>query len=310
MAGFSTSALEIRPGTRSSLLATLRTAIPDFWALTKPEVNFLIVIATLTGFYLGLPRDLHPFPFGRMLNTLLGTLLVASGTGTLNQVLEHRFDAQMRRTSRRPVAAGRVRPANAAWFGIVLSIAGVLYLLLAVNALASALAAFTSVTYLFVYTPLKRKTPLCTLAGAFPGAMPPLIGWAASSGSIASERAWILYAVLFLWQFPHFMAIAWMYREDYDRAGYLILPKNEAISFLAWFTFVPSVGLFIVGLESAAANRGGILEYSAMAILGLGLLYYADRQVLLRSRIAARQLLKATIVYLPLHFLILMLGRS
>ena len=310
MAGFSTSALEIRPSTRSSLPATLRTAVPDFWALTKPEVNFLIVIATLTGFYLGLPSDLHPFPFGRMLNTLLGTLLVASGTGTLNQVLEHRFDAQMRRTSRRPVATGRVRPANAAWFGIVLSIAGVLYLLIAVNALASALAAFTSVTYLFVYTPLKRRTPLCTFAGAFPGAMPPLIGWAAASGSIASGRAWILYAVLFLWQFPHFMAIAWMYREDYDRAGYLILPKNEAISFLAWFTFVPSVGLFIVSLESAAANRGGILQYSAMAILGLGLLYYADRQVLLRSRIAARQLLKATIVYLPLQFLILVLGRS
>ena len=310
MAGLSTSALEIRPSAWSCLLATLRAAVPDFWTLTKPEVNFLIVIATFTGFYLGLPRDLHGFPFGRLLNTLLGTLLVASGTGTLNQVLEHRFDARMRRTCKRPVAARRVRAANAAWFGIVLSIVGVLYLLIAVNALASVLAALTLVTYLFIYTPLKRNTPLCTLAGAFPGAVPPLIGWAAASGSISSGSAWMIYALLFLWQFPHFMAIAWMYREDYDRAGYLILPKNRAANFLGWLTFVPSVGLFIDSLASAAANTGGILEYSAMVILGSGLLYYARRQVLLRSRIAARQLLKATIVFLPLQFLIFVLAKS
>src|SRR5882724_8900593 len=199
MATVSTPALEIGNCKRPSWLASLRAAVPDFWALTKPEVNFLIVIATFTGFYLGLPSDLHSFPFGRLLNTLLGTLLVASGTGTLNQVIEHRFDARMRRTCKRPVAAGRVRPANAAWFGIVLSIAGVLYLLIAVNALASVLAALTLVTYLFVYTPLKRNTPLCTLAGAFPGAMPPLIGWGAASGSITSGRAWMIFAVLFLW---------------------------------------------------------------------------------------------------------------
>src|SRR5260370_37812910 len=115
-----------------------------------------------------------------------------------------------------------------------------LYLHLAVNALESVLVALTLVTYLFIYTPLKRKTPLCTLAGAFPGAVPPLIGWAAASGSITSGRAWVIYALLFLWQFPHVMAIAWMYREDYDRAGYLISPKNNAASFLGWLTFVPS----------------------------------------------------------------------
>jgi protoheme IX farnesyltransferase len=310
MASVSTPAVQISASARSSLLAMLRAAVPDFWTLTKPEVNFLIVIATFTGFYLGLPRDLHAFPFGRLLNTLLGTLLVASGTGTLNQVIEHRFDARMRRTCKRPVAAGRVRAANAAWFGIALAIAGVLYLLLAVNALASVLAAFTLVTYLFIYTPLKRKTPLCTLAGAFPGAVPPLIGWAAASGSIASSGAWMIYAVLFLWQFPHFMAIAWMYREDYDRAGYLILPKNNAANFLGWLTLVPSAGLLIVSLAYAAVNRVSILEYLAMIILGAGLLYSAREQVLLRSRIAARQLLKATIVYLPLLFLIFVLGKG
>jgi protoheme IX farnesyltransferase len=310
MASVSTPAVEIGNSKRPSLLASLRAAVPDLWALTKPEINFLIVIATFTGFYLGLPRDLHALPFGRLLNTLLGTLLVASGTGTLNQVLEHHFDARMRRTCKRPVAAGRVSVANAAWFGIVLSIAGVLYLLLAVNALASVLAALTLVTYLFIYTPLKRKTPLCTLAGAFPGAMPPVIGWAAASGSIASGRAWMIYALLFLWQFPHFMAIAWMYREDYDRAGYQIFPKNSAANFLGWFTFVPSVGLFIVSLASASANTGGIIEYFATLVLASGLLYYAGEQVLLPSRIAARQLLKASIVYLPLQFLIFVLGKS
>jgi len=242
------------------------------------------------------------------LNTLFGTLLVASGTGTLNQYLEYRFDARMRRTSKRPVAAGRLRPATAAWFGVSLSTVGAAYLLLAVNALASALAVLTLVTYLFVYTPLKRRTPLCTLAGAFPGAMPPLIGWAAAAGSIDNSRAWILYALLFLWQFPHFMAIAWMYREDYARGEYLIFPAVSQESFLAWQTVGPSLALFLLSL-AAVANSGSIFQYSATVVLASGLLYYAIRQVFLRSRTAARHLLKASIVYLPLEFLILVLAR-
>jgi heme o synthase len=308
MAGLATSVLDIGPGARP--VSSIRSAIPDLLALTKPEVNFLIVIATFTGFYLGYPGDLHNFPIERMFNALCGTLLVASGTGTLNQYLEYRFDAQMRRTSRRPIAAGRLRPRAAAWFGIALSIVGSVYLLATVNALSSALAVFTATTYLLIYTPLKRKTPLCTLAGAVPGAMPPLIGWAAASGSVTSVTAWTLYAVLFLWQFPHFMAIAWMYREDYARAGYLIFPTNNAGRFLAWLTGVPALALFIAGIGAIAANRGGILQYCATIVLGLGLLYYASRQILLPSKIAARELLKATIVYLPLQFVILMLGKG
>ena len=306
MADCSISACDILPVGRPSLLST----VADYWTLTKPEVNFLILIATSAGFYLGCPSNLPFFPFGRMLNALFGTLLVASGTGTLNQFLEYRFDARMRRTCRRPVAAGRLRPATAAWFGVSLSIIGAAYLLIAVNALASALAVLTLVSYLFVYTPLKRRTPLCTLAGAFPGAMPPLIGWAAASGSITSGKAWILYAVLFLWQFPHFMAIAWMYREDYAQAGYLIFPTNSDRSFLTWMTCVPSFALFAAGFWAVAANSEGLFQYSATAILGSGLLYYSIHQVCLRSRIAARQLLKATIAYLPLQFLIVALGKS
>ena len=306
----STSALGIKPVPRTTFLAKVCACAPDFWTLTKPEVNFLIVIATFTGFYLGCPGNLDPFPFARLFHSLCGTLLVASGTGALNQYLEYRFDAQMRRTCTRPIPAGRLQPATALWFGVSLSVIGVVYLLIAVNALASLLAALTLTSYLVFYTPLKRKTPLCTFVGAVPGAMPTLIGWAAASNSISSEKAWILYAVLFLWQFPHFMAIAWMYRDDYARAGYLVFPTNSEERFLAWVTFVPSLALFMAGIGAVSASNGGAFQYSATVILGSGLLYYAMRQVFLRSRIAARELLKATIVYLPVQFMIFVLGKS
>jgi heme o synthase len=192
------------------------TLLSDYWALTKPEVNFLILITTCVGFYLASAGDGRPFSFARLFNNLLGTLLVASGTGALNHYIERKFDAQMRRTARRPAAAGRLHPTDVLLFGIALAVAGSVYLAVAVNALASELAILTVLTYLFVYTPLKRETPLCVVVGAFPGAMPPLIGWAAASGRLNIE-AGMLYSMLFLWQFPHFMAIAWMYREDYDR---------------------------------------------------------------------------------------------
>ena len=285
-----------------------RPPLSDFWALTKPEVNFLILIATFTGFYLGNPGN--TLPLWRLVDTLLGTLLVASGTGTLNQYLEHRFDARMRRTQRRPVASGRMRPATAAWFGVLLSVAGAAYLALAVNAIASLLAVFTLTSYLFVYTPLKRRTPLCTFVGAIPGAMPPLIGWAAATGSLTSASAWILYAVLFFWQFPHFMAIARMYREDYARAGYSILPPEGEVNFLKWHALLPSLGLLIASIASLAANREGSLEYCITLLLGVGLLYYAVRFVRVQSGSAARHLLKASIVYLPIEFLILVLGKN
>ena len=184
---------------------------------------------------------------------------------------------------------------------------GAAWLLVAVSVLASVLTVLTLACYLFVYTPLKRKTPLCTLVGAFPGAMPPLIGWAAASGSIADREAWIVYALLFLWQFPHFMAIAWMYREDYARADYSVFPATSQSRFLAWQTLAPSILLVFVGL---AAVSGGVPYYIATAVLGSGVFYYAARQVHLQSRIAARELLKASIIYLPLQFLVLIMASS
>ena len=310
MAGVSTSALAIGSRSRSSSLVSLRAAIPDFLALTKPEVNFLIVIATFTGFYLGYPGDLQSFPVERMLNTLFGTLLVASGTGTLNQYLEHRFDARMRRTARRPIAAGRISPRAAGWFGISLSILGSVYLLSTVNALSSALAVFTATSYLFIYTPVKRKTPLCTFAGAVPGAMPPLIGWAAASGSVVNAKAWTLYAVLFLWQFPHFMAIAWMYRVDYARAGYLVFPPGEQSGrFMSWQSLLASLALIPVSLSPTMTSHAGLVYFVLAGLLSSLFFYYSASLAFQRSALAARQLLLTSIVYLPLLFCLLLLEK-
>lgn len=275
-------------------------ALADYWALTKPEVNFLIAITTVAGFCLALPTQSRPFPFMLLATTLLGTLLIASGTATLNQYVERQYDAQMRRTARRPLPAGRVNASAALGFGILLSCAGGLYLALAVNVLASLLAAITLLSYLFFYTPLKRKTPLCTLVGALPGAMPPLIGWAAATGGLSLE-AWVLYAMLFLWQFPHFMAIAWMYRKDYARADYLVLPiGNQRGSFMAWQSLVPVVALVSLGLTPALLGHAGSVYLVGALLLGSILFFYAARLALRKSNASARQLLFVSITYLPI----------
>src|SRR5580692_2012432 len=289
----SSTAVQERQLGRSTLLS-------DYWALTKPEVNFLILITTFVGFDLASASN-GRFSSAGLFNTLLGTLLVASGTGTLNQYLERTFDAQMRRTARRPAAAGRVQPISALVFGVALAATGSIYLAIAVNLLASALATLTLLTYLFVYTPLKRKTPMCVLVGAFPGAMPPLIGWAAASGRL-SIGAGVLYSMLFLWQFPHFMAIAWMYREDYDRAGYLVLPKETVrVPFVILETLLPLLALIAISIMQSP-TRHAVIFYCATVLLGEGFLYCGLEFAVQRSRVAARRLLAASIVYLPLLY--------
>jgi protoheme IX farnesyltransferase len=286
------------------------TLLADYWSLTKPEVNFLILISTLTGFYLGSSASTGPFRFLRLFHTLVGTLLVASGTGTLNQFIERRYDACMRRTARRPLPAGRLSPWRALGFGVLLSIGGSLYLGLLVNPLASFLAQLTLVFYLALYTPLKRKTPYCTIVGAFPGAMPPLIGWAAANSSL-SLGAWVLYGVLFLWQFPHFMAIAWMYREDYSRAGYLMLPAGgRASRFMAWQTLGFTLTLIPVSLLPTLLGYAGPAYFFGALLLGTGFLHYGVRLSLSRSNALARRLLFASIVYLPLVFGLMMADKS
>jgi heme o synthase len=285
------------------------SALADYWALTKPEVNSLIAVTTFAGFYLGYPIDSHHFPFALLAHTLLGTLLVASGTGTLNQFFERVFDAQMRRTARRPIPAGRVEPASARHFGIFLSSAGSIYLAVAVNVQASLLAVLTAVTYLFLYTPLKRKTPLCTLVGALPGAMPPLIGWAAASGNLGLG-AWVLYAFVFLWQFPHFMAIAWMYREDYARAGYLVLPHDDRRGrFMAWQSVLPLLLLALMTPTPVLLGKAGLLYLIGASVLTSGFLCFGAQLAFRKSNLAARSLLFASIIYLPLVFVLMVLDQ-
>jgi heme o synthase len=284
--------------------------LANYSALTKPDVNLLITITVFAGFCLALPTPAQSFPLLLLSRTLLGTLLIASGSSALNQFIERRFDAQMRRTSRRPLALGSIAPLRALWFGILLSCGGAIFLALEVNWLASLLATLTLISYLFFYTPLKRRTALCTFVGAFPGAVPPLIGWAAASGRLSVE-AWILYAMLFLWQFPHFMAIAWIYREDYDRAGYQVLPQGKGRSrFIAWQSILPALALIPLSVIPTLLGHAGLLYAAGALLLSFGFLYSGVRLVLARSNAIARQLLFASIIYLPSVFLLMLLDKK
>ncbi len=286
------------------------SALSDYWALTKPEVNFLIAITAAAGFWMGSSAALSHFPWIPLLHTLLGTVLVASGAATLNQRIELRFDRQMKRTARRPLASGRIEPPRALWFGVSLSLSGAVYLAVFTNGLASLLAALTLLGYLFLYTPLKRITPLCTLIGAVPGAAPPLIGWAAARGRLDPE-AWALYAIVFLWQFPHFMAIAWMYREDYVRAGYLVLPEGDLRErFVALQTLLASLALIPVGLIPAITGASGFIYFAGALTSGLAFFCYSAPFAFRRSNVAARQLLAASIIYLPAVFGLMMLNKK
>jgi len=294
--------VEHRDSVRSNVLS-------DYWTLTKPEINFLIGLATAAAFVVGCGEPLARFPWVLLVHTLLGTVLVASGAGTLNQLIERQFDGQMRRTARRPIAAGRIEPIHALVFGMSLSLVGCIYLAVAVRSAASLLAALTLVCYLFLYTPLKRRTPMCTLVGAFPGAMPVLIGYVAAAGKLNSP-AWLFCAILFLWQFPHFMAIAWMYREDYARAGYAVLPKGrEKAQFMGWQSVLPSLVLIPTAVASLILQHANQVLVVATLLLSLSFLFFAARLAGIRSNGAARQLLLVSVVYLPLVFLLHVLTR-
>lgn len=279
----------------------------DYWTLTKPEVNFLVVISALVGFYVASGQG--ALDGGLLFHTLAGTLLVASGTATLNQYVEREADGQMRRTARRPLPAGRLLPAEALTFGMIITAAGGAYLWLAVNPLASALALATFATYLLFYTPLKRRTAWCTFVGAFPGAMPPLIGWAGARGTLDAE-AWALYAILFLWQFPHFLSIAWMYREDYERAGMKMLPAEDSGRAMAWQVMLTSLMLVPVSLIPVATGQAGWTYFFGAAVLGVAFFGTSVRLAAQKSKALARQVLAASICYLPLVFAFLLFDRS
>ena len=281
--------------------------LADYWTLTKPEVNFLVLISTLAGFYLA-SRGL--LDFGRLFHTLLGTLLVASGTGTLNQYYERQSDKLMRRTASRPLPAGRLAPAEAFFLGILLAALGGWELWVFANPLTSELALLTLGTYLLFYTPLKKITPLCTLVGAFPGAMPPLIGWAAVRNSMGLD-AWVLYVILFLWQFPHLLAIAWMYREDYARAGLQMLPRDDSDGRATVRQILGySLALLPASLAPVFLGQAGKVYLVGALVLGFGFLHYGVRLAAKRSNSLARRLVLASIVYLPLVFALMMVDKT
>ncbi len=265
-------------------------------ALTKPDVTFLVVITTVAGFYLG---STGPVDWARLAQTLFGTLLVAGGTAALNQYVERDMDAVMRRTAARPLPAGTLKPSEVLIFGAATIVFGTAWLALSVNALAAFIALATSVSYLGLYTPLKTRTTLATAVGAIPGALPPLIGWAAARGSL-SEGGWILFAILFVWQFPHFMAIAWMYREDYARAGIQMLPVVDRKGDATFNVIVSFSAILVpVSLLPSVMGMAGIRYFFGALVLGMILLQVSLWANRARTNVRAKWLMHATVIHIP-----------
>ena len=290
-------------------MTTLRANAIDLekpWAyvvLTKPDVTFLVVITTVAGFYLGSRSALD---WALLTHTLFGTTLVGAGTAALNQYVERDMDAVMRRTASRPLPMGTLQPADVFRFGVALVILGTAWLAVAVNALSALLALATCIFYLGLYTPLKTRTTLATAVGAFPGALPPLIGWAAARGEL-SAGAWVLFAILFFWQFPHFFAIAWMYREDYGRAGIRMLPVVDPTGDATFGQIVATSAILVpVSLLPAVIGMAGMRYFTGALILGMILLQvslWANRS---RTNVRAKWLMHATVAHIPL-LLVLMI---
>jgi protoheme IX farnesyltransferase len=283
-----------------------RASAADWLELAKPRITAMVAFTALVGFVTASPAP----PWTPVLAAaLLGTALVAAGASVLNQVYERETDALMLRTQSRPIPSGRIRPAPATAFGTLLTVAGLVLLLLGCGLLAAAVALGTWVSYLFAYTPLKRRTPLATLVGAVPGALPPVIGWAAARGRL-DAGAFILFAILFLWQIPHFLAIAWLYRDDYARAGLPMLPVlDREGSFTARQAVLHSLALLLVSLAPAAAGLAGGGYAGGALLLGVALTLCALRLARARDLVAARGLFLASLVYLPALSLLLLAAR-
>ena len=286
--------------------------IKDYIALTKPRITWLILMSTGVGYFFGGQKGSlgsTGWHLVTLIHTIIGTGLIASGTAALNQWYEREADAKMRRTQARPLPAGRLDAWNALMFAIAISAAGFGELWFGANPLAATLGLITLLTYLFVYTPLKQRSPHSTTIGAIPGAMPPLIGFAAANGTL-TWHAWVLFAILFLWQFPHFYAIAWMYKDDYARAGIRMLPVVEPDGkSTAGRILLYSIALIPISLmPKFFAMAGNVYLYGAIA-LGLAFLYYGLRIRWDRTRQQARRVLLASVVYLPVLFSLMLFDR-
>lgn len=268
----------------------------DFLALTRPRVVVMVLVTTLVGFYLA---SVGAPDYVRLVHTLIGIALAAGGTLALNQYLERDVDARMERTRLRPLPDGRLQPIEALGFGVAITGVGLLYLALSVNVLSAFVTAFSVGSYLFLYTPLKRKTSLCSVVGAVPGALPPVIGWGAARGELGLE-AWVLFGILFLWQIPHSLAIARLYRDDYARAGIRVLPVVEPDGGSTGRQIVSNcLALLAVGLLPTLIGLAGWVYFVGAIVLGLMFLGCGIALAISRSEASARLLLFASLVYLP-----------
>ncbi len=284
-------------------VSTRLARVADFVELTKPRITFLVLITTLVGFYMASRNGL---PFVLLLHTILGTALVASGASALNQYMERDLDARMIRTRNRPLPDGRLLPNDALLFSMVISIIGTAYLTYFVNVLTGLLGLVTLAAYIFVYTPLKTRTTLCTLIGAVPGAIPPLMGWAAATNNI-NESALALFAILFLWQMPHFFSIAWIFTEDYERGGF-VMHRSGEITGRQIVLF--GCALIPVSLLPTMFGVTGRVYLIGAMVLGFIYLGYGVALSLFRSNTHAQRLLRISVLYLPALLVLMMMDKK
>lgn len=285
---------------------TVAGKLASYLDLTKPRITLLVTATAAAGYCLG---SVGGVDYVRFFHTAFGIALLSSGMATLNQYIERDLDRLMRRTETRPLPSGKLQPRQALRFGIALSLIATVYLAVFVNPLSAALGVLTFAAYLFAYTPLKTRTTMSTIIGAFPGAMPPFIGWVAANGQITIE-AWILFAILFLWQFPHFLAIAWMYRDDYARAGIKMLPVVEPNGRITGQQIIAYTVLLVpVSLMPTLVHLAGAVYFYGALALGLWFLYYSARAARQRTTWQARKLLLASVLYLPVLFALMVLNR-
>jgi protoheme IX farnesyltransferase len=282
--------------------ASITNKVKDYLELTKPRITWLIVMSTAVGYYFGHTGRWLIWP---LINTLFGTAFMASGTAALNQWYERAADLKMKRTQMRPLPSGRLQPAPALLFGIALAVVGALELGFGANWLTAGLGTVTLAMYLFLYTPLKQKTWWSTTVGAFPGAMPPLIGFAGAANMLNAD-AWVLGAILFLWQFPHFYAIAWMYREDYSRAGIQMLPvvEPDGVS-TARQIMLYSILLIPISLLPKWMGMTGTIYLVGALAMGGAFLYSGVQVMLNKTKVRARRVLLTSVIYLPVLYLLM-----
>jgi len=276
---------------------TLTERANAYVALTKPDVSFLVLITTAAGYYMGVRG---PIGWLHMIQVVFATMLIAAGTAALNHYVERESDRYMRRTASRPLPSGVLQPREALAFGVALAIAGAIALYLVAGALASGLGVATCLSYLLAYTPLKKRTVWATFVGAFPGAIPPMIGWVAATGSL-DRGAWLLFAILFLWQFPHFHAISWMYREDYARAGILMLPVVDREGKRTFRQIILYAAALVgVGLLPAVVGLAGVVYFFGALVICTGLVQVCLWAASNKTNARAKWLMHATVMHIPL----------